>query len=257
MKIEKISENQIRCTLYNSDLASRELKISELAYGTEKAKSLFHDMIEQADEEFGFKASDAPLMIEAIPISTDCIVLIITKVDNPDELDEKFSKFAPPTIEPVSDEYDDTDFVSLGHLMGGALGSSKVKDKQPASNNPKDFVPMSETLTKDSKSNESGTKNPCRIFYFSSWDEASKAAEKVSACLTAGLDSSLFKKSDEEYILFLTDMQPEANGQFTRICHIMSDYARSKAVVPETLFYLKEHCRILVAHDALTVLTEY
>ena len=45
MKIEKISDTQIRCTLNGEDLQSRELKISELAYGTEKAKTLFQDMI--------------------------------------------------------------------------------------------------------------------------------------------------------------------------------------------------------------------
>ena len=48
MKIERLSENSIRCTLNRADLDSRELKISELAYGTEKAKSLFKDMIAQA-----------------------------------------------------------------------------------------------------------------------------------------------------------------------------------------------------------------
>ena len=53
MKIEKVNENQIRCTLTREDLASRELKISELAYGTEKAKSLFRDMMQQANFEFG------------------------------------------------------------------------------------------------------------------------------------------------------------------------------------------------------------
>ena len=56
MKIEKVNENQIRCTLTREDLASRELKISELAYGTEKAKSLFRDMMQQANFEFGFEA---------------------------------------------------------------------------------------------------------------------------------------------------------------------------------------------------------
>ena len=45
MKIEKLNENQIRCTLTHADLAARHLKLSELAYGTEKAKSLFRDMI--------------------------------------------------------------------------------------------------------------------------------------------------------------------------------------------------------------------
>ena len=95
MKIEKVNDHQIRCTLTKADLADRELKISELAYGTEKAKSLFRDMMQQASYEFGFEAEDIPLMIEAIPLSSDCIVLIITKVEDPEELDTRFSKFAP------------------------------------------------------------------------------------------------------------------------------------------------------------------
>ena len=79
MKIEKLNENQIRCTLTHADLAARHLKLSELAYGTEKAKSLFRDMMQQASFDFGFEAENMPLMIEAIPSSSDSIVLIITK----------------------------------------------------------------------------------------------------------------------------------------------------------------------------------
>ena len=95
MKIEKLNENQIRCTLTHADLAARHLKLSELAYGTEKAKSLFRDMMQQASFDFGFEAENIPLMIEAIPSSADSIVLIITKVEDPEELDTRFSKFTP------------------------------------------------------------------------------------------------------------------------------------------------------------------
>ena len=84
MKIEKINDNQIRCTLTRQDLADREIKLSELAYGTEKAKLLFRDMMQQAAYEFGFEANDIPLMIEAIPISSDSVILIVTKVEDPD-----------------------------------------------------------------------------------------------------------------------------------------------------------------------------
>ena len=107
MKIEKLSENQIRCTLNKSDLAARQLKISELAYGSEKAKKLFQDMMQQASYEFGFEAEDIPLMIEAIPVSADCIVLIVTKVDDPEELDTRFSKFSPSDPD---DDYEDYDY---------------------------------------------------------------------------------------------------------------------------------------------------
>ena len=89
MKIEKINDNQIRCTLTREDLENHQIRISELAYGTEKAKKLFRDMMQQAAFEFGFEAEDIPLMIEAIP-SADSIVLIITKVEDPEELDTRF-----------------------------------------------------------------------------------------------------------------------------------------------------------------------
>ena len=74
MKLERISENQIRCTLTRSDLAERELKLSELAYGSEKAKALFREMMVQASDELGFEAENIPLIIEAVPISNECII---------------------------------------------------------------------------------------------------------------------------------------------------------------------------------------
>ncbi len=93
MKIERINENQIKCTLSRSDLASRQIRMSELTYGTEKTRGLFQDMMEQASNEVGFEARDLPLMIEAIPVSMDCIVLMITKVEDPEEMDTGFSSF--------------------------------------------------------------------------------------------------------------------------------------------------------------------
>ena len=103
MKIEKINENQIRCTLTRQDLEDHQIRLSELAYGTEKAKELFRDMIQQAQIQVGFEVDNIPLMIEAIPISTESIILIITKVEDPEELDTRFSKFAPFKNTNVSD----------------------------------------------------------------------------------------------------------------------------------------------------------
>ena len=114
MKIEKVNDHQIRCTLTKADLADRELKISELAYGTEKAKNLFRDMMQQAAIKFGFEADDIPLMIEAIPLNSDCIVLIITKVEDPEELDTRFSKFAP-SVHEDSEVTEDSFIEDLSH----------------------------------------------------------------------------------------------------------------------------------------------
>ena len=90
MKIEKINDNQIRCILNREDLAEKNIRLAELAYGTDKARQLFQEMIKQASEELDFEIDESPLMIEAIPTNKDTLILIVTKVDNPDELDSRF-----------------------------------------------------------------------------------------------------------------------------------------------------------------------
>ena len=62
MKIERVNDNQIKCTLTGSDLSARNLSLSELAYGTDKARSLFQEMLQKASSETGFDAEDAALM---------------------------------------------------------------------------------------------------------------------------------------------------------------------------------------------------
>ena len=54
LKIERINENQIRCTLTSFDLSVRNLNLVELAYGTEKARKLFREMIQKASNEVNF-----------------------------------------------------------------------------------------------------------------------------------------------------------------------------------------------------------
>ncbi len=63
MKIEKVNDNQIRCILSKEDLDDRQLKISEIAYGSDKAKLLLKDVMQQASYEYGFEADNIPLMI--------------------------------------------------------------------------------------------------------------------------------------------------------------------------------------------------
>ena len=67
MRIERLNDNQIRCTLYKKDLIDRQLRLSELAYGSDKANALFRDMMEQASEECDFEVEDtveAYIMVE-------------------------------------------------------------------------------------------------------------------------------------------------------------------------------------------------
>ena len=81
LKVERINDTQVRVTLYSSDLTDRNINIAELAYGTDKTVSLFREMMEYAVTECGFKFTNAPLMIEATPLSMDSLMLVISVID--------------------------------------------------------------------------------------------------------------------------------------------------------------------------------
>lgn len=92
MHIEKINDQKIKCILSHEELQANDLKMSELAFGSEKAQNLFMDMIEEAYEKFGFDPHNGPLMIEAIPLDEDAIMIILTKVASPAEMEDKLKE---------------------------------------------------------------------------------------------------------------------------------------------------------------------
>jgi len=241
MKIEKVNENQIRCTLTREDLANRELKISELAYGTEKAKNLFRDMMQQASFECGFEAEDIPLMIEAIPLNSECIVLIITKVEDPEELDTRFSRFAPSIHDDSDIDEHENDIEIEGpneimDLFRKIQAQDSVSETAP--------VPAPET------SGMPGA--PVRLFRFENI--------RTLLSMTNGMhidfcgQSDLYKSTRSDiYLLLLTGDQNHAT-EYNKLCNRISEYGTPQKVFSTTPSYLSEHCECLIKGYALETL---
>ncbi len=133
MKIEKISNSQIKVLLNRTDLEERNLKFTELAaYGSEKAKEFFREMLEEAVRKFDFAAENIPLMIEAVPLGNDEIMLIVSKVDGEEPAEANINMmpmafrerlFVSKRVEAVPEEIDFGDrayllysFESLGDV---------------------------------------------------------------------------------------------------------------------------------------------
>lgn len=254
MKIERLSENQIRCTLYKADLADKELLLTELAYGTDKAKELFRELMQQASNELGFEVDNIPLMIEAIPVSPECLVLIITKVEDPEELDTRFSRFTKPVEEEnqYEDETDDSDDLvmqtnqaadglieALGNLAEGlsALGSGRVSKKARA--NVKQAVNNQDVF---------------RIYAFKSLDQVILSAKLVKGMYRS--ENSLYKNpQDSRFYLYLTK-DKNTDGEFVRTCNLISEYGNKIRASYATPNHMEEHYKLIIDADALQTLAK-
>ncbi|MBR6770825.1 MAG: adaptor protein MecA [Lachnospiraceae bacterium] len=262
MKIEKVNDHQIRCTLTKEDLADRELKISELAYGTEKAKNLFRDMMQQASFEFGFEAEDIPLMIEAIPLNAESIVLIITKVEDPEELDTRFSKFAPSIhesddgldemIDNISENSDDVldffkkvlDEKSKEHTAASA-GSRENKESKSKQSRKKEDTQEAE---------ENTSHELIRLFSFDSIHTVIKIS-KVLAVFYHGVNSLYKNEAAGRYILLVSKGE-HTHMDFGKVCNILSEYGNHEKYVSSKEAYLEEHSSLLLKDNALQTLSQ-
>ena len=280
MKIERVNENQIRCTLNKSDLASRQLKINELAYGSDKAKELFRDMMQQASYELGFEAEDTPLMIEAIPVSSECIVLIVTKVDNPEELDTRFSRFSPSDSDDDNFDFDDIETIEGNDYSDFSLPTANEELDECAATDeeglPEDelmniFNRVKEYFNKDSdnKASQSSPSQPSskgttdrpehresanisRVFSFSSLDDITNAA-----CIIDNFykdTNSVYKNpSDRRYYLCISKTKCNSKD-FNKVCNILSEYGQKESGFDNHIGFFAEHCECIIAEHALHIL---
>lgn len=286
MKLEKLSDTQIRCTLSKEDLSQRQLHLSELAYGSEKAKELFRDMMQQASIELGFEADNIPLMIEAIPISNDCLVLVVTKVEDPDELDTRFSRFSKINVDDSFDEdfsdIDDTDFEEMDFLddeddidmddeplpfspssdfdNADSDASTSSKERSAIDDALDLIAPFTQAIAqakkeamRKKKENRSSVQD-CQYYSFQNFSQAAQLGAFLAPFFEG--ESSLYKDSfSNNYYMILRKTQSE-NDTFHRACNIAADFGVRISASYATPAYFREHFETILEENAVEMLGE-
>ena len=212
MKIERISDNQIRCTLTSLDLSSRGINLAELAYGSEKARNLFREMIQQAAQEVGFEAEDI----------------------------SKFSPFAEAESENLLSQLADEFLEGAGDLakLLGQNGTEELKaNVNTAAEN---------TGTENAKAPQI----QLRTFRFDSLDQIREAA-KAAGDSCDDIHNALYKKpSTRQYYLVLNNK--DCNElDFSRVCNVLAEYAAKLPNEYAGEAYYKEHYELMIGEKAL------
>ena len=241
MRIEKVNDRQIRCILTGDDLARRNMKLNELAYGSEKARILFRDMMQQASYQYGFEPDDMPLMIEAVPLEGGNIALIVTKVENPDELDTRFSNFGP-SVRGNSDfsaaeKPDPSPFEEL---------INTIRSTQPVSQDVQDLRRMREDPVQ--RIREFVVTN--RLYAFDSMHTVSRAA-KICAEHYQGESALYYDSGEGVYYLYLTMPDVDFAQKQRSTLALLSEYGRICPLSMARKQYLDEHCEHILPSDAL------
>lgn len=232
MKFERLDENKIRCTLTKAELAEKHINLTELAYGTDKAKALFKDLMDQARDELGFEVDDMPLMIEAIPVKPDSLMLIITKVSNPDEMNSRFSKFAGLNPNEI-----------VENLMDGEQSAPETPEQTTVEDAWKEEA--SDIIVKDAA---------YVVFAFDSIKDVISVAHIVTGYYKS--DNSLYSNPHDNRLYLLMYRNHNTEDEMRRVGLKASEYGFYIKTIYSSREFFDEHFQLIIKDEALQRLAE-
>ena len=231
MKIEKIDDNSIKCTLSSLDLSSRNLNLRDMTYGSQAAKRLFNEMMQKAKEEVGFSIENTPLMIEAVPLQGGAVQLIISKVDDPEELDTRFSKFS-----------------AAGSGQNGWISELATQILEGAQGLMKQLKETEEEPGVADEKKESGDEG-IRLYRFRTLDRVIDAAKAVSYCDLGA--NSLYKAEDKKGYYLSLHSKGDDTDSLNRAANLLLEYGERVNGGSATEAYYKENMEQLIQENAL------
>ena len=232
MKFERLDENKIRCTLTKAELAEKHINLTELAYGTDKAKALFKDLMDQARDELGFEVDDMPLMIEAIPVKPDSLMLIITKVSNPDEMNSRFSKFAGLNPNEI-----------VENLMDGEQSAPETPEQTTV-----------EDAWKEEASDINVKDAAYVVFAFDSIKDVISVAHIVTGYYKS--DNSLYSNPHDNRLYLLMYRNHNTEDEMRRVGLKASEYGFYIKTIYSSREFFDEHFQLIIKDEALQRLSE-
>lgn len=236
LKLQRINEKQIKCTITKEDLEQRQILPSDLRYGSNATKRLFSEVLKSAKERFNFSQDNDALTIEAIPTENDSIDIVITKDNFPDELDTRFAEFSKSDIAvPVIPDGEDLAVPTFdpSDLYKSYVGRKKTKIERPGS-----------------VSAETETTN--NLFVFESMDDLITVAKVLSPTFNG--ESKLTRFADTNELILDLTYTTSVSEKLDKTSAVLADFDTPVILNAPAKAAIKEHGEVVIDTNAVEVL---
>ena len=253
MKFEKINDRQICCIISSQDLINNQIKLSELAFGSAKAKAFFRNLMMKAKNDCGFDGLNSPLMIEAVPQPPDSLKLIITKMnDNYNNFNNNNEPFEPEREKRNELHFEGVDSILnlIKNMKEPKSGNSSAKSTAEGLLNALGIFP------EDAGSSDSSVpEKVIEAFRFADMESVILAAKALKDVYDG--ENSLYTETAQSTYLLTVRCVDETPEEFNKICNILTEYSLPVHCSESGENYLREHGNEMIADNALQILAGF
>ncbi|MCR4792888.1 MAG: adaptor protein MecA [Lachnospiraceae bacterium] len=256
MLIEVIGNLRIKCTLTKEYLKSRWIDVDDLTYGSEAMNALFKDIIEETREKFGIDFTaleNHPVMIEAVPMGEGSLSVFISKAEDAEELDTRFSRFSSKPenggITPTasSDRGDDFADDDEGDEDEYETPRRIPRRKPVVIKSVPEFGKAFFDILEEEK--EKIREGGCLVTV--SFNKLSELIEFASRCRAFNGDSSVYKNRHDEKYLLVIPAEGEGFEEAMKFAENATEFGKTRIVPKSGAAFLDNNYDILIATGAI------
>ena len=220
MKIERVDERTVKCFLSNEELEEYDIDYKDFLLRSEKAKEVVQEIIEQAEEQVGYKPPRFAFDLQIMMLPDQGLLLTFSEKD--------------------PDFRDGEQLIECLKEMKQILERTKERMGMAAAENNREAIPE--------QSGRQPVKRPdFAVFSFSALTNVMSYAEAIPSNLR--MDSELYEMSGN-YFLFLRKGYASYE-RFSRACVQAMEFGSLYTADEEKTMSIKEHGTCLIETKAL------
>lgn len=228
MKIERVDDKTVKCFLSNEELEEYDIDYKDFVLRSEKAKEIVKEIIEQAEEEVGYKPPQFAFDLQIMMLPEQGLVLTFSEK-------EPFEGREGEQIVEYLKQMRNV-LMQAKEKLGNAAGSLAHGKKQFADN-----------MSQQDQAVVSNEKPDYAIFSFNSLGSVMEYATAMPATLR--VQSSLYKLGNTFYLYL--KKSGASYERYSRACVQALEFGELYAADESHLLLLREHGECLIEERAL------
>lgn len=239
MRIERVDDKTVKCFLSNEELEEYDIDYKDFILRSDKAREIVQEIIEQAEEEVGYKPPKFAFDLQIMMLPDQGLILTFSDRD-PDiresdqfiECLKEMKKILERTREKINPS-----------LSASADAQNSGSPSQDTGNQTPDTVSGQRKASQSKQADRPGF----AVFAFAGIGQIMEYASMLPANLM--VDSRLYEMNGLYYLYLLKGHA--SYERYSRACVQAMEFASLYAADPSQVVHLEEHGQCLIAEKAI------
>lgn len=240
MKIERVDDKTVKCFLSNEELEEYDIDYKDFVTRSDKAKEVVQEIIEQAEEEVGYKPPKYAFDLQIMMLPDEGLVLVFSEKE---PLENKSGAQLLQALQEMKRVFEEKKAE-----IGAALEKT-AQAEEAAENEASGTQSNGENSKKSGKKAKPQEQRPqMAIFAFRNIGRVLEYAKVLPANLR--IDSTLYRTDDGVCYVYVRKGSASYE-RYSRACIQAMEFAALYAADEQKVRYLEEHAECMIREKAL------